>query len=385
MTSTLPPLVQAISGGLGSASASALTYPLDLINTRLQLDSPNKSKRRGGILGGLRLLLSIVYGNPEKGRKGLGWKALYDGLGSDLFGTVLSNFFYFYFYTFLRSISTHGLVVIPLLRNVLNSKRLAKPRKPTLLEDIVIGFIAGVAARAIATPLNVITLRLQAVRADQEDDESEGPSDTESESSRSSSPAPNEDAGMLDIAQNIVDETGWRGLWKGYGTAALLSINRSISLSFFQIFRRLVVYGRSRNLTGKALAQAQNLTPGEAFFVGAMASSIANATLYPLTLAKKRIQASKGSDTLDSVLHDAYMGTYRPHRKTDSKRPPFKHRGTSSYGPGKEAGSDVKGLYQGLSMSLAKGFLNQGMTFLVKGRIEQLVVDAYLRHSRLKV
>jgi hypothetical protein len=41
----------------------------------------------------------------------------------------------------------------------------------------------------------------------------------------------------------------------------------------------------------------------------------------------------------------------------------------------------IEGLYQGLKMQILKGFFNQGMTFLVKGRIEQLVVDAYLRRA----
>lgn len=40
MTSTLPPLVQAVAGAIGSASANTLTYPLDLVTTRVQLSSP---------------------------------------------------------------------------------------------------------------------------------------------------------------------------------------------------------------------------------------------------------------------------------------------------------------------------------------------------------
>lgn len=104
MTSTLPPLIQALSGAVGSASASTLTYPLDLITTRLQLDSSVKSKRRGGAKGGLKLLLSIVYGSRSKRwfkerkqecedeeKDGMGWVALYDGLQSDLYATIISK------------------------------------------------------------------------------------------------------------------------------------------------------------------------------------------------------------------------------------------------------------------------------------------------------
>lgn len=45
MTSTLPPLVQAFSGAMGSATANAVSYPLDVVTTRLQT---TKSKKLRG-------------------------------------------------------------------------------------------------------------------------------------------------------------------------------------------------------------------------------------------------------------------------------------------------------------------------------------------------
>ncbi|KAG2015372.1 adenine nucleotide transporter, variant 2 [Coprinopsis cinerea AmutBmut pab1-1] len=406
MTSTLPPLVQAVSGAVGSASASALTYPLDLITTRLQLDSPVKARRRGGIVGGLKLLLYIVYGSKKTGKKGLGWKALYDGLGSDLFATVLSNFFYFYFYSFTRSIAMHGTQALPLLRN--GPPRPHKTHKPSLLEDILLGFVSGVASRAVSTPLNIITLRLQAERADAEDEdvvilssgEGSGSEDGSSSStpaspSRSSSPLQKDNLGFFDIARLIHEEHGWKGFWKGFGTSALLSINPSITLAFFQLFRKFVVYSRTRSALAAGKKVNPNLKPWEAFFVGAIATSIANTILYPLILAKKRLQARSGAkpgENLLSVLVDAYTGMYDPHSEEElsseapsseattnghvdadpTKRPPLTRRSKGSrYYVQREAGKPLQGpegLYQGLQMQLLKGFFNQGMTFLVKGR-----------------
>ncbi|KAF5317175.1 hypothetical protein D9611_003753 [Ephemerocybe angulata] len=407
MTSTLPPLVQALSGAVGSASASTLTYPLDLITTRLQLDSSEKAKRRGGVKGGLRLLLLIVYGSKRKQRPGLGWRALYDGLQSDLFATMLSNFFYFYFYSFLRTMSTHGLeasITLPALRRVLRlqeGKSKNKHHQPSLLEDILLGFVAGVASRAVSTPLNIITLRLQEERADEEDDDESG-SDSGSERALSpslsetaegvQSPSPKkkkEDMGILGIARMIYEEEGIRGFWKGFGTSALLSINPSITLAFFQLFRKAVVYSRRVPPNGHV---NENLKPIEAFFVGAIANSIASSILYPLILAKKRLQSGAGTSpnaTLLDVLRDAYQGKYDPHSaspisedRLQTSRPAARRAKSSRYGKGlQEAGrmEGIEGLYQGLQMQILKGFFNQGTTFLVKGRIELLVVAAYLR------
>jgi len=148
----------------------------------------------------------------------------------------------------------------------------------------------------------------------------------------------------------------------------------------------------------------------EAFFVGAIASSIASTILYPLILAKKRLQSGAGTKddaTLWDVLAEAWAGTFDPHhaggtvsveknaiptievteatpapdmisplpsaRRSKSSR---RVSGVSSPTPGFET------LYQGLQMQILKGFLNQGVTFLVKGRIEQLVVAAYLARKR---
>ncbi len=86
MTSTLPPLVQAFSGAIGSAFANGLTYPLDLVTTRLQLDSPRRSRERGGIVGGLNLLAYIIR------RHGVG--ALYDGLWQTLVPRSCPSEFY---------------------------------------------------------------------------------------------------------------------------------------------------------------------------------------------------------------------------------------------------------------------------------------------------
>ena len=87
MTSTLPPLVQAVAGSIGSASANALTYPVDLATARLQLQPPShglENKRRPtGIRGGIYILYSAI--------KKYGISAVYDGLLTDTGATLLAK------------------------------------------------------------------------------------------------------------------------------------------------------------------------------------------------------------------------------------------------------------------------------------------------------
>ncbi|KAF5366027.1 hypothetical protein D9758_006734 [Tetrapyrgos nigripes] len=357
MTSTLPPLVQAVAGAIGSATGNTLTYPLDLATTRLQLQHPpstsalrkgNKTRGPAGILGGFHVLHSIA--------QEYGITALYDGLPTDTGATLLSNFLYFYFYSSLRDFFLHA-----------RQRRLQSKTLPqlTMIQELFLGFLAGVSSRAISMPLNIITLRLQTERTQKDASDSE---DEEVEST--------EETGVVHVVKQIYKEQGLAGFWSGFSTTLLLSLNPSITLACFQVFRRMLLYTRRTRLqraSGKA--SVLDPTPGEAFVGGALSNSIAVAILYPLILAKTRLQARKRSlselpttansktpsvPSLTSVLMDAYLGQY-----------PEGQRGKREGG--------MKALYQGLETQTLKGFLNQGVTFLIKGRIEQRIVDAYLR------
>ena len=205
--------------------------------------------------------------------------------------------------------------------------------------------------------------------------------------------------GILDVARLIYAEQGLKGFWKGFTTSALLSINHSITLAVFQFFRKVIVYSRQRrNPRNKSL----NLTPAQAFFVGAIANSIGSSILYPLILAKKRLQSSapQSRATLVTVLREAYLGSFDPHsadptsaapfpdpsalgeKPTLSARPSYRRARSSRRSKDEGKMEGMEGLYQGWQMQILKGFFNQGMTFLVKGRIEQAVVSAYLTRMR---
>ncbi|KAK0195939.1 mitochondrial carrier domain-containing protein [Armillaria mellea] len=297
MTSTLPPIVQAVSGAVGSAFANGLTYPLGLATTRLQLH--RKRTSTSGLHDGIRVLVHII--------RRYGLTALYDGIMTDTGASLVSNFCYYYVYSFLRN-------------SVLRYRFKAKTSLP-VLQELFLGFIAGVASRAVSMPLNLITLRLQAERdADDEENSDEG---------------------------QEVASYGLSGFWRGFQTTILLSLNPSITLAVFQIYRRVV------DRLSRSRSSAIKPSPQEAFIGGAVSSSIAVAILYPLILAKARLQARRkttSTSSLGSILLDA------------------------SKSPG--------GMYQGLEMQVVKGFLGQGVSFLIKERIEQFIVESYLRSRR---
>ncbi|KAJ8516923.1 hypothetical protein ONZ45_g5817 [Pleurotus djamor] len=233
-----------------------------------------------------------------------------------------------------------------------------------MIEELILGFVAGVASRAVSTPLNIVTLRLQTERKSDEEEAERGKEDDSDSDSEDEGQDDSSDDGIKAVFASIYREDGIAGFWRGFRLSILLSLNPSISLALFQLFRRAVAISRRK-------PAPPNPSAREAFIGGAVSKSIAVSILYPLLLAKTRLQASRGS-SFKQVLVDSYTGHFHRHPSLphhvdgDVPRPPA-HKGKT------------KNLYQALSVQILKGFLNQGMTFLVKGRIEQLIVLVYMR------
>ncbi|EPQ55335.1 mitochondrial carrier [Gloeophyllum trabeum ATCC 11539] len=326
MTSTLPPLVQAFSGAAGSATANAITYPLDLVTTRVQTSPSAK-----GVSGAFQVLQHILHRH--------GVDRLYDGIGTDTGATILSNFFYFYAYLFLRNLLSRRKAPGIILSSTASSSS-ALSKKIIILsvpEELAVGFLAGVLSRAISTPLGVITARLQTESEDQEESEP-----------KESIGQPNITSGrVVDVVKAIYSESGLAGFWRGFETVVLLSLNPSLTFFLYQFYRRLFLRGTDR----------QTPKPAQAFFGAAFSNSIAVTILYPLILAKTRLQTSRLTSSSLSSASYIWSSAY----KRDG----------------------LRGLYQGLEVTILKGFLSQGVTMMVKQRIEQLVIALYL-YRRLR-
>lgn len=89
--------------------------------------------------------------------------------------------------------------------------------KPVLLsfpEEIGVGFLAGVASRAITTPLSIVTVRLQTSSEDDED-EDEDEDGEESDEDKLNSTADGPMPSPIQVMRSIYTEEGVKGLWRG--------------------------------------------------------------------------------------------------------------------------------------------------------------------------
>ncbi|ETW03921.1 hypothetical protein, variant [Aphanomyces invadans] len=220
-------LVEASSGSLGALFACLALFPLDVAKTKRQADTHTTKKGEST----LALLRSIWVDEGVNG--------LFSGLGPKAAHTVLSNFFYFYWYAWLKA-------------------AYEKSRGPlTTSATLAIGAAAGAINMTITLPLDVISTRIQTAAKAQ------------------SSPS------SLTLLRSMYHEHGILSLWKGYLPSLVLVSNPSI---FYTIFDRLKVY------------VARDLSAIEAFVLAALAKSIATIVTYPVIRAKVLMQAAENAN-----------------------------------------------------------------------------------------
>ncbi|KAE8232261.1 hypothetical protein CF326_g2717 [Tilletia indica] len=334
--SKLPPLAQASAGAFGSSVANSLVYPLDMLSTRAQTQT-SKANRQS-IFASLQ---AVVRKNGVAG--------LYQGWGADTLSNSLSNFLFFFFRSVLVSLIVAskakqlGAVVTG------SSTPSKKPKTITLsgAEDLAAGALAGAASRLFTTPLSNVVVRKQTNSSSATSSASEKGKAKEGEVVARVADSDSEDEGeyaeepsILDCMREIVREKGVLGLWSGFETAAMLSITPALTFYFTHAYMRLIIPGRFRD---KPL-------PAQTFLSSALGNATATLVVFPLILAKSRLQSGKrGYKSLPDVVRSV-----------------IRRQGMS-------------GLYAGLETQLVKGFVSQGTTMLVKDRVEAAFIQWYKR------
>ncbi|GAA6022707.1 hypothetical protein JCM11491_003739 [Sporobolomyces phaffii] len=347
MASTLPPLAQAVSGSVGATVSNALVYPLDTLTTRLQ--ASNRRRRTTAKANSATPLVDAVRSLWASG----GWTAFYSGLGPDSLSTALSQFLYFFVYSFLRD----RLVAARRRPPVASSP--ARAKNPTVLltavEELLVGCVAGVCAKAFVSPLSMIAVRQQTSseprrnvgggkrQADPSSDEDEDEDDDDEYGSPPSA---------VEIAREIYAEQGLAGFWSGFQSTVVLTLNPAITFYAFAALKRAFIPAKTR----------EHPTAVQTFFCGAFASSLASLATYPLILAKTRLQFK--SPTSGRAVYASPV---------DVVRRAYAKRG-------------VAGLYAGVEGQVLKGFVNEGLKLLIKERLELVIVLvaqlAYRRRRR---
>jgi hypothetical protein len=319
----LPALGHAASGAAGTAIAKLITYPLDLIITRLQVQRQLKRDGKHAHYTGVLDAIETIYE-----REG-GLQAFYSGIAPEVLKGVADSFLFFlaYSYTRQRRLEARG-----------------SGRSLPVLEEIGVGAVAGAFSKFWTTPLQQIVTRKQTAAMVRDE----------------SVPLLN----TTDIARGILREKGLQGFWSGYSASLVLTLNPSITMLLHKVLLRLLVPRAKRDNPGARIT----------FLVAAISKALASTVTYPFSLAKTRAQVSSQKPS-EATGETSEME--KPGRSHESTAARARQRTVFSTILRIAETEGLWGLYQGLGAEVLKGFFSHGITMLMKDRIHAVIISLY--------
>ncbi|RYO66937.1 hypothetical protein AA0113_g5004 [Alternaria arborescens] len=323
----LPALGHATSGALGTVISKLITYPLDVVITRLQVQRQLHPGDKHPHYNGFFDAIEKIYE-----REG-GPRAFYTGVVPEALKGVADSFLFFLAYSYVRQ------------------KRLDardSGRSLPALEEIGVGVLAGAFSKFFTTPIQQIVTRKQTAAM------------MKQESSTTIPPL----SSTRDIAWEIRREKGVQGFWSGYSASLILTLNPSITMLLHKALLRLVVPRANRDNPGARMT----------FLLAAISKVLASTVTYPFSLAKTRAQVSSQEpssgtgETSDKEKSNDALG---------SRALQARQRTVFSTILRIAQTEGIWGLYQGLGAEVLKAFFSHGITMLMKDRIHAVIISLY--------
>lgn len=315
-------LINGVAGAGGGIIAQLITYPLQTVNTRQQTERDPKKERKE--LGTIEHMCQVV--------KHEGWGRLYGGLMPSLVGTAASQGVYYYIYQIFRNKAE----AMALDRR----KKGAGDGTVGMFSSLLVAAFSGCVNVLMTNPIWVVVTRMQThTKVSKKSEPSTAPAITD-QLLHVVEPPP---YGTIHVVQEVYNEAGVFGFWKGVLPTLIMVSNPSIQFMLYETLLKKLKERRSsyKNYTG-------GVTAIEIFLLGALAKLGATVVTYPLLVVKARLQAKQATG-IDKRHH--YEGTI------DAILKMVRYEGLS-------------GFYKGMSTKIVQSVLAAAILFMVK---EELV------------
>eukprot|EP01018_Ginkgo_biloba_P022069 Gb_23995 [translate_table: standard] len=295
-------LTEASSGAIGGLLSTTILYPLDTC----------KSKYQAEVAYGGHSKYSNLYDVLLEAIRSRQILSLYQGLGTKSLQSVISQFIYFYSYSYFKQLY---------LRQSGNKSMGTKA-------NLVVGAISGACTVVITQPLDTASARMQT----SEFGKSKGLWETLSE-------------GSLKEA------------FGGLGISLLLTSNPAIQYTVFEQFKQRLLLKQQRN-TDQAITVESSpavISAFAAFLLGAFSKTVATIVTYPAIRCKVMIQAAE----LDEEKKQKTNGVVQdklPKSMLDALAIIWR----------KEGGL---GFYKGLQAQILKTILSSALLLMIKEKV----------------
>ncbi|KAF5453641.1 hypothetical protein F2P56_028532 [Juglans regia] len=320
-------LINGLAGAGGGIIAQLITYPLQTVNTRQQTERDLKKEKRK--FGTIELMRQVI--------KHEGWEQLYGGLTPSLVGTAASQGVYYYFYQIFRNKAEAA--------SLEHMKKGIGDGSVGMFSSLVVAALSGCVNVLMTNPIWVVVTRMQThTKIPKKSQRGQTLSVSPDETVFAASELP--PFGTNHAIQEVYDEAGFWGFWKGVFPTLIMVSNPSIQFMLYETMLKKLKKRRALSRKGNS-----GVTALEIFLLGALAKLGATVVTYPLLVVKSRLQAKQVS-TGDKRHH--YKGT------SDAILKMIRYEG-------------FYGFYKGMSTKIAQSVLAAAVLFMVK---EELVKGA---------
>ncbi|KAL0367572.1 UNVERIFIED_CONTAM: Peroxisomal adenine nucleotide carrier 1 [Sesamum radiatum] len=237
-------LVEATSGAVGSLVSTTILYPLDTCKTKYQAENRahHHKKYRN---------ISDVLWEAISTRQVL---SLYQGLGTKNFQSFISQFIYFYGYSFLKRLYL----------------RESGAKSIGTRANLIIAAAAGACTVIVTQPLDTASSKMQT-----------------------------SDFGKSKGLRKSLSESTWSELFDGLGISLLLTANPSIQYTAFDQLKQRLLKKKNRKNSGDVTAP-ESLSAFSAFVLGAVSKCVATCVTYPAIRCKVVIQSAESDKNNDN-------------------------------------------------------------------------------------
>ncbi|TQD84666.1 hypothetical protein C1H46_029754 [Malus baccata] len=329
-------LINGLAGAGGGIIAQLITYPLQTVNTRQQTDRGLKKEKKK--LGTVEQICQVI--------KNEGWERLYGGLTPSLVGTAASQGVYYYFYQIFRNKAETAALE--------QRKMGVGDGSVGMLSSLLVAALSGCVNVLFTNPIWVVVTRMQTYKK----------SSKKCQPGQELSTAPDEAIlaaaelppfGTTHAIQEIYDEGGVFGFWRGVFPTLIMVSNPSMQFMLYETMLKKLKQRRALNKKGNS-----GVTALEIFSLGALAKLGATVVTYPLLVVKSRLQAKQVTNG-DKRQH--YKGT------SDAILKMIRYEG-------------LYGFYKGMGTKIVQSVLAAAVLFMIK---EELVNGArFLLTSKVK-
>ncbi|KAL8047875.1 hypothetical protein ABFX02_07G028500 [Erythranthe guttata] len=288
-------LVEATSGAVGALVSTTVLYPLDTCKTKYQAENRAHHHQK------YRNISDVFWEAISKGQI----LSLYQGLGTKNLQSFISQFIYFYGYSFFK-------------RLYLKESR---SKSIGTAVNLLIAAAAGACTAIVTQPLDTAASRMQT-----------------------------SDFGKSKGLWESLSEGSWSDAFDGLGISLLLTTNPSIQYTVFDQLKLRMLKGNTRKETDDASAR-EALSAFSAFVLGAVSKCIATCLTYPAIRCKVMIQSAKSDENDEGK-------TRPPSRRTVS--------GTV-YSVWENEG--ISGFFKGLQAQMLKTVLTSALLLMIKEKI----------------